>query len=118
VVVAPLKLGFIAVVTDSEFKAVKFARDLVADKFTCCIESMATGTMLFAIEARIAEQIPWLTTRTREGGCQSCAYGKPKQAGVDGKPKQERLIEGHLMRESFVWLLEHLYERVRLVTGI
>jgi hypothetical protein len=61
VVVAPLKLGFI--VTGSEFKAAKFARELVADNIMCCMESMAS--MLFSIEAMIAEQIPWLATRTR-----------------------------------------------------
>jgi hypothetical protein len=101
--VAPLKLGFI--VTDSEFEAAKFTRELVVDNIMRCMDSMAS--MLFAIEAMIAEQIPWLTTRTRKGGCRPCAYGKPKQ---------ERLIEGHLkLRESFVWLLEHVHERVRLI---
>jgi hypothetical protein len=37
--VAPLKLGLI--VTDAEFEAAKFARDLVADSIMRCMESMA-----------------------------------------------------------------------------
>ena len=55
--VAPLKLGFIVTtVTYSEFKAVKFARDLVANNIMCCVESMAS--MLFAMEAMITKLIP------------------------------------------------------------
>ncbi len=75
-----------------------------------CVESMAS--MLFAMEAMITKLIPWLTTRTREGDGRTGAYRKPKQ---------KRLIEGHwhlMLRESFVWLLEHVHGRairVRLV---
>jgi hypothetical protein len=73
--VAPLKLGLI--VTDAEFEAAKFARDLVADSIRVmhCMESMAS-MLLAAIEAMIAEQIPWLTTRTREGGCSTRVDGR------------------------------------------
>jgi hypothetical protein len=51
------------VITDSKFEAAKLARDLVADYIMRYMKSMAS--MLYAIEAMTAKQIPLLTTQAR-----------------------------------------------------
>jgi len=101
--IASLKLRLI--ITDAEFDAAKLARELVANDIMSSMKGMSR--MLFAIDAMVTKQIPLLTTRAREGGSGACA---------NGKPKQKRLIERHLMlRKTFIWLLEHVHERVGLV---